>query len=110
NAIKEHGKRRSPQLSELQHAMANVAEAAGDDEGRFAWLEAALQSDRRNGVVAAELAVFAMERGEYDAAIKALQLVALLKEDSPMSRAEAYLRQGIIAQERGDTKKALLLG
>lgn len=109
-AIKAHGKKRSPELSELQHAMAMIAQAAGDDEGRFAWLDAALQSDRKNGVVAAELAVFAMEQGELDAAVKALQLVTLLKEECPMSRAEAYLRQGMIAQQRGDKKKAALLG
>ncbi len=108
-AIKLHGKRRSPELSELQHAMANVADAAGDDEGRFAWLDAALQSDRRNGAVASELAAFAMERGEYDAALLALQRIVGMREDCPMSRAEAYLRQGMIAQERGDKKKALLL-
>lgn len=108
-AIKSHGKRRSPELSELQHAMSMVAFAAGDDEGRFAWLDAALQSDRRNGVVAAELATFAMDRGDYDAAIKALQLVTLLKENCPMPRAEAYLRQAIISQQRGDVKKAMLL-
>ena len=108
-AIKSHGKRRSPELSELQHAMSMVAFAAGDDEGRFAWLDAALQSDRRNGVVAAELATFAMDRGDYDAAIKALQLVTLLKDNCPMPRAEAYLRQAIISQQRGDLKKAMLL-
>ncbi len=110
SAIKSHGKKRSPELSELQHAMAMIAQAAGDEDGRFAWLDAALQSDRKNGVVAAEMAVFAMDRGEFDAAIKALQLVTLLKEECPMSRAEAYLRQGIIAQQRGDKKKAALLG
>jgi hypothetical protein len=38
-----------------------------------------------------------------------LQLVTLLKDSAPMSRAEAYLRQGIIANEKGDPKKAALL-
>ncbi|MEN9578048.1 MAG: hypothetical protein RJA70_1057 [Pseudomonadota bacterium] len=110
SAIKSHGKKRSPELSQLQHAMALIAQAAGDEEGRFAWLDAALQSDRKNGDVASELAVFAMDRGDFDSAIKALQLITLLKEECPMSRAEAYLRQGIIAQQRGDNKKAALLG
>jgi Tfp pilus assembly protein PilF len=89
--------------------MAQVARAAGDDDALFAWLDAALQSDRQNGVVAAELATLAMERGELDIAVKALQLVTLLKDPGPMSRAEAYLRQGMIAAERGDVKKARLL-
>jgi tetratricopeptide (TPR) repeat protein len=107
--IKTHGKRRSPELAELQHAMAQVADIAGDDEGRFAWLDAALTSDRKNGVVASELALFAMAREDYDSAIKALQLVTLLKENCPMSRAEAYLRQGQISAARGDNRKAALL-
>lgn len=108
-AIRRHGKRRSPELSILQHAMARVATAAGDDEAVFAWLEAALYSDRQNGAVASELAALAMSRGEYDVAIKALQLVTLLKNPGPMSRAEAYLRQAAIAKQRGDVKKSALL-
>ncbi len=109
DAIKAHGKRRSPELAELQYGMALVAHVAGDDEGRFAWLDAALQSDRKNGVVASELALFAMEREDYDTALKALQLVTLLKDESPMSRAEAYLRQAQIALARSDNRKAALL-
>ncbi|MEY2929944.1 MAG: hypothetical protein RL033_693, partial [Pseudomonadota bacterium] len=100
-AIRSHGKRRSPELSLLQHAMARVATAAGDEEAIFAWLEAALASDRQNGAVASELAALAMARGEFDVAIKALQLVTLLKTPGPMSRAEAYLRQAAIAKHRG---------
>jgi tetratricopeptide (TPR) repeat protein len=108
-AIRSHGKRRSPELSLLQHAMAKVATAAGDEEAVFAWLEAALYSDRQNGAVASELASLAMSRGEFDVAIKALQLVTLLKTPGPMSRAEAYLRQAAIAKHRGDVKKSALL-
>jgi tetratricopeptide (TPR) repeat protein len=108
-AIRSHGKRRSPELSLLQHAMAKVATAAGDEEAVFAWLEAALYSDRQNGAVASELAALAMSRGEFDVAIKALQLVTLLKTPGPMSRAEAYLRQAAIAKHRGDVKKSALL-
>ncbi|HWO11031.1 MAG TPA: hypothetical protein VNN80_16165, partial [Polyangiaceae bacterium] len=108
-AIRAHGKRRSPELSLLQHAMAKVATAAGDEEAVFAWLEAALYSDRQNGAVASELAALAMSRGEFDVAIKALQLVTLLKTPGPMSRAEAYLRQAAIAKHRGDIKKSALL-
>lgn len=108
-AIRRHGKRRSPELSLLQHAMAKVATSAGDDEAVFAWLEAALYSDRQNGAVASELAALAMARGDYDVAIKALQLVTLLKNPGPMSRAEAYLRQAAIAKHRGDIKKSALL-
>lgn len=109
DAIKNHGKKRSTELAELQYAMSRVAQAAGDPEGQIAWLDAALQTDRRNGVVASELAVLAMERDDLDMATKALQLVTLLKDEGPMSRAEAYLRQAIIADQKGDPRKAVLL-
>lgn len=108
-AIEAHGKRRSPELSQLQHGLARVAYARGDDEGVMSWLEAALLTDRQNGEVAAELAVFAQERGRYDTAVKALQLVTLLKTPCSMGRAEAYLRQAMIAEHQGDPKKAVLL-
>jgi thioredoxin-like negative regulator of GroEL len=108
-AIKAQGKRRTRELSDLQQAMSRVARIAGDDEGRLAWLDAALQTDRRNGDVAAELAIFAMDREDFETALKALQLITLLKEDCAMSRAEAYLRQAIIAQKKDDPKKGILL-
>jgi tetratricopeptide (TPR) repeat protein len=108
-AINVRAKKRTPELSELQHAMARVGRVAEDYEAVFAWLEAAIQSDRQNGAAASELAVLAMEQGELDVAIRALQAITLLKESAPMSRAEAYLRQGIIAEQKGDRKKAVFL-
>jgi len=108
-AIDAFGKRRSPELAELQHAMARVGRIAGDWEAVFAWLDAAVQTDRQNGAAASELAVIAMERGEHDIAIKALQAITLLKGEAPMSKAEAYLRQGMIAETKGDPKKAVFL-
>jgi len=108
-AIDAFGKRRSPELAELQHAMARIGRLAGDWEAVFAWLDAAVQTDRQNGAAASELAVVAMERGELDVAIKALQAITLLKGEAPMSKAEAYLRQGMIAEQKGDPKKAVFL-
>ncbi|HVW30751.1 MAG TPA: tetratricopeptide repeat protein [Polyangiaceae bacterium] len=109
HTIDVFGKKRSPELAELQHAMARIGRIAGDWEAVFAWLDAAVQTDRQNGAAASELAVIAMERGELDIAIKALQAITLLKGDAPMSKAEAYLRQGMIAEQRGDAKKAVFL-
>src|SRR5262249_31841922 len=40
------GKKRSPELAELQHAMARIGRIAGDWEAVFAWLDAAVQTDR----------------------------------------------------------------
>ncbi len=108
-AIDVHGKRRSPSLAQLQHGLARVARARGDMEGVGNWLETALLTDRQNGEVASELALFAQGRGDFDTAIKALQLVTLLKTPGPMSKGEAYLRQAMIANQQGDAKKALML-
>ena len=109
-AIKEHGKRRSPELALLQHGLAQVEEAAGNLDGVFLWLEAALISDRNNAEIASELAVRAQEVGRFDVAIKALQNLTLSKAEGGMSKAEAYLRQAQIAVVQGDEKKALLMG
>jgi tetratricopeptide (TPR) repeat protein len=108
-AMAAHGKKRTPGLSELQQVMAHATRAMGDEQGYFNWLDTALNTDRQNGKAASELASEAMNRGMQELAIKALQLVTLLKDSAPMSRAEAYLRQGIIANEKGDPKKAALL-
>jgi tetratricopeptide (TPR) repeat protein len=108
-AVEAHGKRRTPELSLLQHGLARVARMRGDENLVISLLEAALLTDRQNGHAASDLAVFAQERGMFDTAIKALQLVTLLKTPAPMSRAEAYLRQAIIANQQGDAKKAVLL-
>jgi tetratricopeptide (TPR) repeat protein len=108
-AVDAHGKRRTPELSVLQHGLARVARMRGDENGVINWLEASLLNDRQNGHAASDLAIFAQERGMYETAIKALQLITLLKTPAPMGRAEAYLRQAIIANQQGDQKKAVLL-
>ncbi len=108
-AVEAHGKRRTPELSQLQHGLARVARARGDDGAVLSWLETSLLTDRQNGHAASDLAVYAQERGMHDTAIKALQLITLLKTPCPMSKAEAYLRQAIIANQQGDAKKAVLL-
>ncbi len=106
-AIASKGGRRSPQLAELQHRMARLAEAASDKPVQMQWLNVAMDSDRRNGIIAAELAPLAMELGEYDAALKALRVVTVGRNESPMSRAEAFLLQGRIAHAKGEQGPAL---
>jgi len=108
-ALEAHGKRRSPELSILQHALARVARVSGDSNAMYNWLEAALMSDRNNCDVAAELAIRGQEDGRYDVAVKALQMITLSKTPCSMGKAEAYFRQAEIAGEQGDAKKALLL-
>jgi len=108
-ALEVHGKRRTPELALLQHGLASVADARGDVDGMFTWLETALMTDRSNGEVASELAIRAQDSGRYDMAVRALQVIALGKGDIGMGKAEAYYRQAQIAADQGDAKKALML-
>ncbi|HSC87891.1 MAG TPA: tetratricopeptide repeat protein [Polyangiaceae bacterium] len=109
SVIDAHGKRRSPELSVLQHALARVARASGDVDGMYGLLEMALMSDRNNVEVAAELAVRAQEDGRWETAIKALQMITLSKANASVGKAEAYYRQAQIAELQHDPKKAALL-
>lgn len=108
-AVRAHGKRRSPELALLQGTLARVSQAMGNDDAMFAWLEAALMSDRNNADIASELAMRAQDQGRYEIAVKALQSLTLSKVQGPIGKAEAYFRQAQIAQAQGDEKKALLM-
>lgn len=107
-AISNHPRRRSPELSQLQHRMARLARAAGDRELEMQWLAAALESDKNNGYAAAELAHLAWELGDLDTALGALRAVTLSRNEGPMSRAAAFLMQARIAHQRGEARRALL--
>jgi hypothetical protein len=50
-----------------------------------------------------------MELRHWDVALKALKAVTLLKTPGPMSKAMANLRQGMIAHEQGDVRRAVVL-
>ncbi len=101
--------RRSPDLSALQYRKACLARSQKDGEGELRWLKEAYHSDRNNGDVAVELADLAEKREDYDLAIRVLRSIALM-DAAPISRAMAYLRQGYIADRRGDRQKAVLWG
>lgn len=107
-AIGRQKRKRSPELSQLQHRMARLAEAAGDRDLQKQWLHAALDSDKNNGHVASELAYLSMELGDMDLALVALRAVTLSKTDGPMSRAMAFLLQARIAHQKGEARRALL--
>jgi len=107
-AIAAHTRRRSPELAELQHRMARLAQAAGDPQLQLQWLNAAMDSDKSNGHVAAELAQLAMDLGDHDAALNALRVVTLNKTEGPMGRGMAFLLQAKIAHQRGEARRALL--
>ncbi|MCC6648633.1 MAG: tetratricopeptide repeat protein [Polyangiaceae bacterium] len=108
-AVAAHKGRRSRELSVLQHRMARIAFAAGDRNVEMAWLNVALDADMQNGAAASELADVATELGQFELAQKALRAVTMLKSPGPMTKAMAYLRQGMIARHLGDPRRGVLL-
>jgi tetratricopeptide (TPR) repeat protein len=108
-AIAAHKGRRSRDLAVLQHRMARIAFAAGDRNVELAWLNVALDADMQNGAVASELAEVATTLGQLDVALKALRAVTMMKAPGPMTKAQAYLRQAMIAHHQGDARKAVVL-
>jgi lipopolysaccharide biosynthesis regulator YciM len=108
-AIDKHKNRRSKELAALQHRMARAANAGGGRDVEMQWLVKAMECDMQNGQVAAELAEVAIELRQFEIALKALKAVTLLRTPGPMSRALATLRQGQIAYQQGDAKRAVLL-
>jgi hypothetical protein len=107
-AIAASKSQRSPELSVLQHRKSRVAKSKGDNEGELSWLKQALLSDRSSGWIAVQLADSAEEYEDWDMAIWALRTIAMMKEESPLPRAEVFLRQGKIALVRGDERRAKL--
>ena len=99
----------SSELSSLQHRMAQLAQARGDQTGRFDWLRRAFETNRKDGAVAAELADLAEETNDIDLAVKALRAVTLAPAATGrLTPAMAYLRQARIAQRSGDRPKAVI--
>lgn len=108
HAINGFKRRRSPHLAAMQLRMARIAGVSGDSETQKEWLSVALDADKNNGEVAAELAELAMALSDDDTALKALRVVTLQKEPGPMSKAVAFLHQAKIAFKNGDQQKAVL--
>ncbi len=106
-AINAH-KRRTPQLAALQHRMAKVYEMTGDRQEQLSWLKKAFDVDRKDGVIAAELAHLATELGDYDLALKPLRAITLMETPGPVTRVMALLWEAKIEAARGNRAKAEL--
>ena len=99
----------SSELSSLQHRMAQLAEARGDQGGRLEWLRRAFDTNRKNAPVAIELADLAEGLNDTELAVKALRAVTLLPPSSAkLTPAMAFLRQARIAQRAGDRPRAVI--
>ncbi|HHH28695.1 MAG TPA: tetratricopeptide repeat protein, partial [Polyangiaceae bacterium] len=98
--------RRTPEICVYLHRKAKVADAQGDKPRQLELLLDAHQTNKKNGLVAADLANLAQDLGELDLAAKTLRTITLIDSSCPISRAEAFLRQGQIAKAQGDAKSA----
>ncbi|HZO17270.1 MAG TPA: tetratricopeptide repeat protein, partial [Polyangiaceae bacterium] len=98
--------RRTPEVSMYYHRKAQIAAAQGDAQTQLEFLQEAHLCNKKNGIVAAELADLAEEVGQWDLAAKTLRTITLLDTECPIRRAEAFLRQGKIARVQGDEKSA----
>jgi tetratricopeptide (TPR) repeat protein len=107
-AMTAQRQRRSPELALLRLRMAQLSSAAGDQDARLEWLNAALDADLNNGEIASETAVLAQSMGSFELALKALRAITMLKGETAMSRAEAFYRQAQIVAHKGEPRRAVL--
>jgi tetratricopeptide (TPR) repeat protein len=98
----------SPALATLHIRLAHIAGLADDRAGQLASLGLALDADKKNGELAAEVADRAEEAGDDDLSLKALRLIVAHASPGPISMPEAFLRQARIAQRRGETDRAIM--
>ena len=101
--------RRAREFAPLHWRLGLVARATGDANGELRALVQALECDAQSGQVCSDVAIRAMEVGQFDLANRALRAVTLLKTPGPMSKALAYQYMGEIARVQGDSKRALTL-
>ena len=100
--------RRTPELCVLLFRKAELARTQGDPARAIELFKEAHNCNKKNGDVAAALANLAEELEDWDLATKTLRTISLLDTECPISRGEAFLRQGRIAYRMGDQKGALM--
>jgi uncharacterized protein HemY len=106
--VAAHKGKPSPAASALYVRLARLAALAADTGAEIEALTRALDADKKNGVLAAQLADRAEAAGDDDTAMKALRTITLNDAPGPISSALAFLRQARIAHRRGDKDRAIL--
>lgn len=104
-----HKGQRTKELGALYYRVGRIAQARGDEAGELKALSTVLDMDPQNGAAAAELADLALRVGQSVLATKALRAITMLKEESPMPKANAYFHLGEIAYQEGDAVKASMM-
>jgi tetratricopeptide (TPR) repeat protein len=99
-------RKRSPELAMFQQRMARISALRGDRTGQLRWLNTALETDRKSGEVASELAEASMAIEDFDTAMKALRTLTMMEDPRPITRAMAFLKQAQIAVVKGDVQRA----
>ncbi|MEZ4448053.1 MAG: tetratricopeptide repeat protein [Nannocystaceae bacterium] len=106
--IASMGTRRSPELGQMHYRKALIARAKGDRDHELQHLQEALQNDKDNGLLAAELAELAEAVENWDVAMRVLRTITMMESgECPISKAQAYARQARIAHRTGDPKRAI---
>jgi len=98
----------SPALAAMYVRLAHIAGLANDRSGQLAALGHALDADKKNGDLAAEVADRAEEAGDDELSLKALRLIVAHASPGPIGMPEAFLRQARIAARRGETERAVM--
>jgi tetratricopeptide (TPR) repeat protein len=98
----------SPALAALHLRLGRILALAGDRPGELAALGAALNADKKNGELAAEVATRAEEAGDDDLALKALRLIVAHSPSGPISVPAAFLAQARIAHRKGEGERAIM--
>jgi tetratricopeptide (TPR) repeat protein len=99
---------RSEELATLYQRQAHLAAALGDADGHLQSLKKALDTDRKNVAIAAEVADVAETVGDDELALRALRIVAASPLKDPKASAMAYFRQGRIAHKARDKARAII--
>jgi Tfp pilus assembly protein PilF len=98
----------SPALAAMHLRLARIAERAGDPRAQLAALAQALDTDKKNGPLQAEVADRAEAANDDDLALKALRLITANTAPGPISVPAAFLRQARIAARRGEAERAMM--
>jgi hypothetical protein len=89
--------------------LARIAARAQDTKAELEALTRALDADKKNGALAAEVADRAEAVGDDEMALKALRAISLHAQGGPVTAAGSFLRQAKIVKRRGDNARAVLL-